>query len=126
MAILLTGIPKGIIPGFQNYTGSVLADMMRLNVAIPPTKSKPSSLGLLGGDVAGVPNGRRVFDDIVNIELQAIAGLTYPLVNPDYKPDDAASALTQGLTPKKGRYQSTFPYLGTPHDGFDTPAGPKG
>ncbi|HYQ13939.1 MAG TPA: DUF4331 domain-containing protein [Solirubrobacterales bacterium] len=126
VAILLTGIPKGIIPGFQNYTGSVLADMMRLNVAIPPTKSKPSPLGLLGGDAAGFPNGRRVFDDVVNIELQAIAGLTYPLVNPDYKPDDACSAITQGLTPGKNRYQSTFPYLGTPHNGFDTPAGPKG
>jgi hypothetical protein len=126
VAILLTGIPKGIIPGFQNYTGSVLADMMRLNVAIPPTKSKPSPLGLLGGDAAGFPNGRRVFDDVVNIELQAVAGLTYPLVNPDYKPDDACSAITQGLTPKKGRYQSTFPYLGTPHNGFDTPSGPKG
>jgi hypothetical protein len=126
VAILLTGIPKGIIPGFQNYTGSVLADMMRLNVAIPPTKSKPSPLGLLGGDPAGFPNGRRVFDDVVNIELQAVAGLTYPLVNPDYKPDDAASAITQGLTPGKDRYQSTFPYLGTPHDGFDTPSGPKG
>ena len=126
VAILLTGIPKGIIPGFQNYTGSILADMMRLNVAIPPTKSKPSPLGLLGGDAAGFPNGRRVFDDVVNIELQAIAGLTYPLVNPDYKPDDACSAITQGLTPGKNRYQSTFPYLGTPHNGFDTPAGPKG
>ena len=126
VAILLTGIPKGIIPGFQNYTGSVLADMMRLNVAIPPTKSKPSPLGLLGGDPAGFPNGRRVFDDVVNIELQAVAGLTYPLVNPDYKPDDACSAITQGLTPGKDRYQSTFPYLGTPHNGFDTPAGPKG
>ena len=126
VAILLTGIPKGIIPGFQNYTGSVLADMMRLNVAIPPTKSKPSPLGVLGGDLAGFPNGRRVFDDVVNIELRAVAGLTYPLVNPSYKPDDAASKLTQGLTPGKDRYQSTFPYLGTPHDGFHTPSGPRG
>src|SRR5919198_908735 len=126
VAILLTGIPKGIVPGFQNYTGSVLADMLRLNVAIPPTKSKPSTLGLLGGDAAGFPNGRRVFDDIVNIELQTVAGLTYPLVNPSYKPDDAAAKLTQGLTPGNGRYQATFPYLGTPHDGFDTPSGPTG
>src|SRR5690348_11351781 len=61
-AILLTGIPKGIIKGFQNYTGPVQADQLRLNVAIPPTKSKPSIYGLLGGDPAGFPNGRRVFD----------------------------------------------------------------
>ena len=122
VAILLTGLPKGIIPGFQNNTGKVLADMLRLNVAIPPTTRKPSPLGLLGNDLAGFPNGRRVFDDIVNIELRAIAGLTYPLVNPSYTPDDAASKLTQGLTPGSHRYQSTFPYLGTPHDGFHTPS----
>jgi hypothetical protein len=122
VAILLTGLPKGIVPGFQNHTGKTLADMLRLNVAIPPTTSNPSPLGVLGGDLAGFPNGRRVFDDIVNIELRAIAGLTYPLVNPNYKPDAAASQLTQGLTPGPDRYQSTFPYLGTPHDGFDTPS----
>jgi hypothetical protein len=122
VAILLTGLPKGIIQGFQNNTGSVLADMLRLNVAIPPTTSNPSPLGVLGNDLAGFPNGRRVFDDVVNIELRAIAGLTYPLVNPNYTPDGAASQLTQGLTPGPNRYQSSFPYLGTPHDGFDTPS----
>ncbi len=36
LAILLTGIPAGIIPGFQNFTGTTQADMLRLNVAIPP------------------------------------------------------------------------------------------
>ncbi len=120
VAILLTGLPKGIIPGFQNNTGKVLADMLRLNVAIAPTTSSPNSLGILGGDLAGFPNGRRVFDDIVNVELRAIAGLTYPLVAPSYTPDAAASAVTQGVTPGPDRYQDTFPYLGTPHDGFST------
>jgi hypothetical protein len=122
VAILLTGLPKGIIPGFQNNTGEVLADMLRLNVAIPPTTSSPSPLGILGGDLAGFPNGRRVFDDVVNIELRAVAGLTYPLVAPSYTPDAAASAVTQGVTPGPDRYQDTFPYLGTPHDGFSTGA----
>ncbi len=37
-AILLTGLPAGIVPGFQNNTGKVLADMLRLNVAVPPAK----------------------------------------------------------------------------------------
>ena len=36
-AILLTGIPTGIVPGFTNYTGPVLADMLRLNTSIAPT-----------------------------------------------------------------------------------------
>src|SRR5207244_1819399 len=35
-AILLTGIPRGVVPGFQNFTGPVQADMLRLNVAVPP------------------------------------------------------------------------------------------
>ena len=120
-AILLTGLPAGIVAGFQNNTGPVLADMLRLNLAIPPA-AKPSPLGLLGGDVAGFPNGRRVSDDVVTIELRAIAGATYPLVNPTYKADGAASLITEGLTPAAGRYQSTFPYLGLPHDGFSTPS----
>ena len=40
VAILLTGLPAGIVPGFQNYTGSTYADELRLNMAIPPS-SKP-------------------------------------------------------------------------------------
>jgi hypothetical protein len=121
VAVLLTGIPPGIVPGFQNYTGPTLADMLRLNVAIPPAAS-PKPLGLIGGDPAGFPNGRRVFDDIVTIELRAIAGATLPLVNPAYTPDAAATSITEGLQPPSSRYQSTFPYLGLPHDGFSTPS----
>ena len=121
VAILLTGIPAGIVPGFQNNTGPVLADMLRLNVAIPPAAS-PNPLGLIGGDAAGFPNGRRVADDVVTIELRAIAGVTYPLIDSTFKPDGAASLITQGLTPAAGRYLPTFPYVGTPYDGYDTPS----
>jgi hypothetical protein len=122
VAILLTGLPAGVVPGFQNYTGKTLADQLRLNVAIPPTTSNPSRFGLLGGDPAGFPNGRRVFDDVVSIELRAIAGVTYALVDKSYKPDAAAGVLTEGLTPAAGRYQDTFPYLAPPLDGFDNPS----
>ena len=121
-AILLTGIPQGVVPGFQNFTGPRPADMLRLNVAIPPTTSKPNALGLVGGDAAGFPNGRRVFDDIVSIELKAIAGATIPLVDPTYTPDAAVGLVSSYLTPGSDRYQATFPYLGTPHDGYDTPS----
>ena len=122
VAVLLTGIPAGIVSGFQNYTGKVLADQLRLNVAIPPNTSNPSIFGLLGGDAAGFPNGRRVFDDIVSIELRAVAGVTYALVDKSYTPDAAAGKLTEGLTPASNRYQRTFPYLAAPLDGFDTPS----
>jgi hypothetical protein len=121
VAILLTGLPQGVVPGFQNYTGKVKADQLRLNVAIAPT-AKPNRFGLLGGDLAGFPNGRRVFDDVVSIELRAVAGVTFALVDKTYKPDAAAGLLTQGLTPAANRYQETFPYLAPPLDGFDTPS----
>jgi Domain of unknown function (DUF4331) len=120
-AILLTGIPTGIIPGFQNYTGATQADMLRLNVAIKPSK-KPSIYGILGGDLAGFPNGRRVFDDVTAVELRALAGATYALVDPKYTPDAAASAVTDGLTPAdlSAPYLTNFPYLGVPHSGYTT------
>ena len=121
VAILLTGLPSGVIPGFQNYTGKKPADMLRLNVAVPPA-AKPNPLGVVGGDLAGFPNGRRVFDDVVTVELRAIAGVTYPLIDKTYKPDAAASKIDQGVGPGPNRYLPTFPYLGTPHDGFDTPS----
>ena len=121
VAILLTGLPAGIVPGFQNSTGPTYADQLRLNVAIPPTPSaRASALGVVGGDLAGFPNGRRVFDDVVTIELRAIAGLSYPLVNPAYTPDGAAGAVTDGLTAASTSYLSQFPYLGTPQSGFVT------
>jgi hypothetical protein len=122
-AILLTGIPSGIVTGFQNNTGPVLADMMRLNTAIPPSTS-PNPLGVIGGDLAGFPNGRRVFDDVVTIELRAIAGATVPLVNKSYTPDAAAGQVTDGLTMSSvpSGYLSQFPYLGVPYSGFSTPA----
>jgi Domain of unknown function (DUF4331) len=120
VAILLTGLPPGVVPGFQNYTGKVLADQLRLNLAIPPTTSTPSRFGLLGNDPGGFPNGRRVFDDVVSIELRAIAGVTYALVDKSYSPDAAAGLLTEGLEPAANRYQSTFPYLAPPLSGFET------
>jgi hypothetical protein len=122
-AILLTGIPAGIVPGFQNYTGSIQADMLRLNTAIPPA-AKPNELGVIGGDLAGFPNGRRVSDDVVTVELRAIAGVTVPLVDKKFTPDAAAGAVTDGLTAASvpSGYLATFPYLGVPYSGFDTPS----
>jgi hypothetical protein len=121
-AILLTGIPSGIIKGFQNYTGKTQADFLRLNMAIPPTK-KPNILGVIGGDLAGFPNGRRVFDDTVTIEIRAIAGVTIPLVDPSFKPDGAASVVTDfnpPHIPKGIDYLSHFPYLGVPFGGYQS------
>ncbi|HUB22875.1 MAG TPA: DUF4331 domain-containing protein [Streptosporangiaceae bacterium] len=121
-AILMTGIPAGIIKGFTNFTGSVVADMLRLNTSIKPA-SKPNIYGLLGGDPAGFPNGRRIADDVVAIELRAIAGVTYPLIDSKFTPDKAAGLLTDGLTPANvsAAPLGQFPYLGVPYSGYNTP-----
>jgi len=133
-AVLLTGVPP-LFPGFQNYTGTTKADMLRLNVAIKPTATANASiLGVVGGDNGGFPNGRRVFDDVVSIELKAVAGALLNAVVPSYKPDGAAGLLYDvggptaepksvsslhafGLT-----YRTSFPYLADPWDGYDNPA----
>ena len=94
VAILLTGIPSGIIPGFQNFTGTTHADMLRLNMAIPPA-SQAEPLGLLGGDLAGFPNGRRVSDDVVTIELRAIAGRRIRWSTRRSRPTRRPSAVTR-------------------------------
>ena len=123
VAIFLTGIPAGIITGFQNFTGNTLADLLRLNMAIPPATA-PNILGILGGDLAGFPNGRRVFDDVFTIELRALAGVTIPLVDRSFTPDASASQVTDGLDPSKIKspFLASFPYLGVPYDGFDNPS----
>jgi hypothetical protein len=120
-AILMTGIPSGVVGGFQNFTSANAADLLRLNMAIPPSGS-PSPLGILGGDLAGFPNGRRVFDDTVTVEIRAVAGVTIPLVDPTFTPDGAASAVADGTGPGSDRYISQFPYLGNPLSGFNEPS----
>ena len=45
--------------------------MLRLNVAVPPA-SKPNPLGVVGGDLAGYPNGRRIIDDVTTISIRAV------------------------------------------------------
>ena len=110
------------MPGFQNYTGHTQADLLRLNVAIPPAAT-PKLNGILGGDLAGFPNGRRVFDNVVAIELRAVAGATIPLVDPTYTPDGAAALIYDitdgGTLPDTVSYLDTFPYLDHPVSGYD-------
>jgi hypothetical protein len=124
-AILLTGIPSGLISGFTNYTGPVLADMLRLNTSIAPAGT-PNNLGVLGKDLAGFPNGRRVTDDVVTIELRAIAGATLPLVDHAFTPDAAAAEVSDfqpAQVPAIGSPPSgAFPYLGTPYSGYGEPS----
>jgi hypothetical protein len=122
-AILLTGIPAGVVAAtYSTYTGPVKADMLRLNLAIGPTAvANESKFGVLGGDLAGFPNGRRLRDDVTGIELQAIAGQTIPLVDNTYgTPDGASMGLNDGTSNTNPALLTRFPYLATPTSGYST------
>ncbi len=123
--VLGLGIPSGVIKGFQNYTGGIFADMLRLNMAVPPSTS-PNRLGLIAGDAAGFPNGRRPLDDTVSIYLQVAAGVIYPLVKPGFMPPAAASLLNDGTNEPVAPFLTSFPYLPTPFSGYDYMPGPTG
>ena len=132
VAVLLTGIPATVVSAtFSTYDGGakpVYADKLRLNTLIPPTQTTASTfsiLGVIGGDLAGFPNGRRVYDDVATIEIRAVAGVILPLVDPNFTADAAAGAVTDVSTKSTDityngteAYLSAFPYLGTPHEGF--------
>jgi hypothetical protein len=130
VAIFATGIPGSVIGsdfGVGTYQGGkTIAEMLRLNMGIAPTSSNgtqtgTSNLGLLGGDLAGFPNGRRPTDDVVTIALKAVAGATIPLVDPTFTADAAVADVNQGVSASPRSYQAGFPYLADPHGGFSNP-----
>jgi len=108
VTIFLTGIP-----GLNQPVNVRAAEMLRLNMAIPPTSS-PDRMGVLGGDLAGFPNGRRVGDDVLDIVLQAAAGGTS--LTPAYN-RSPNNALGDGVSRNDVPYMPSFPYLGIPHPG---------
>lgn len=123
-AALLTGIPLGVVPQFPgNFTGPTRADLLRLNYTVPPAAVDPNNpgnnrLGLLAADIAGFPNGRRPFDDVVDIELKAVGGVLQQLVG---LPSCASAGnLTDNVSGpgSANLFLTTFPYLGIPHQGF--------
>jgi hypothetical protein len=101
VAVLGTGIPK------VTFTGSTFADELRLNLSIPPT-AHPNRMGVLAGDNAGFPNGRRLGDDVVDIEEQAVAGFLLGKKVP----------LGDGVDGNDKSFLSHFPYVATPWEGY--------
>jgi len=117
---LLTGIPGGVIPGFVGNRETqkekvAVADLIRLNYNIPPATT-PNNLGLLGADVAGFPNGRRVGDDVLDIDLKAAGGAILHVLGAISCP--ASLTLSDFVNANDVPYLSTFPYLGRPHQGY--------
>ncbi|MGI9068863.1 MAG: DUF4331 domain-containing protein [Pyrinomonadaceae bacterium] len=133
--VFLTGIPTLNVqtntssnPSVVAFTGqpanTVPQERLRINLAIPPTAGTASAagtanrLGFLGGDNAGFPNGRRVGDDVVDIELRVLAGATTFTPTFNVSPNrDLGDGVNQNDVP----FLLVFPYLATPRSGYDTP-----
>jgi hypothetical protein len=105
------------------------AEEVRLNTSTPATPaSTQNDLGVLGGDLAGFPNGRRPIDDVVDIELRvAMGALLSPFDGSGTDPDPASDAsrqlhYTDGAEPNPANYLAVFPYLNTPLGGSPTSA----
>jgi hypothetical protein len=92
-----------------------VADLLRLNTGVEPTAAdKQSRLGLLGGDAAGFPNGRRLGDDVVDIALRAVAGV----LNPTFA-KFPNTRLGDGVNSNDVAYRTEFPYLADSPSGRD-------
>ncbi|MDF5752663.1 DUF4331 domain-containing protein [Spongiactinospora sp. TRM90649] len=116
--IFLTGIAKANGPIKADLNSQLLnkdvnpdkfrpSEMLRLNMSIPPTKD-PNRLGVIGGDLAGFPNGRRLADDVVDIELQALEGAAQ--TGKIVQPLAAGDKVDKNDVP----FGTTFPYLPLP------------
>ncbi len=101
---LLTGIP-----GLNQIDAKAPpTDTLKLNLGIAPNAS-PSRFGVLAKDTQGFPNGRRLADDVVDIELRVVGGIL----------KGNALPLGDGVNRNDKPFRSTFPYVAPPHGGFD-------
>ncbi|GAB4581953.1 MAG: DUF4331 domain-containing protein [Anaerolineales bacterium] len=119
------GGPVTLPAGFNvNRPASVIpAEMIRINTAISGDLCAPipSPLGVLGGDACGFPNGRRLMDDVVEIELLAVAGAAYQVLDGR----DASfvfnpaliGVLNDGVNGNDVRFAKGFPYMGLAQSG---------
>ena len=114
VAAFLTGVP-----GLNQPSGVRPAEMMRLNTSIAPkTAVNQQTLGVLSGDTAGFPNGRRPGDDVVDIELRVAMGALLT----DAQAPSRNLPYTDGAEVLATDFRNTFPYLNTPIPGSPNPA----
>jgi hypothetical protein len=120
VAAFLTGVP-----GLNQPPNVVVSEQLRLNTSIPPTPANNQSrFGVIGGDNAGFPNGRRPGDDVVDIELRVAMGVLCTLNIGGCKPSDAPAGslhYTDGDYISSYFFDAKFPYLvpplkGSPND----------
>jgi hypothetical protein len=112
VTVFLTGIPGVNKPANPRQ---VPCEMLRLNMAIAPNTENPHRLGVIAGDASGFPNGRRLADDVVDVEERAAAG-GYVLT-PDFN-NSPANALGDGVDENDLPFLPYFPYVAPPHSPF--------
>jgi hypothetical protein len=144
VAILLTGldIPKSAtVPTGLHYTstGKVQADMLRVNTGLKPNAAgacvfgvadggTPKAMGVLDADLCGFPNGRRLLDDVTDIELRALVEGYGPTLNlvlgvPNRSPNNLVG---DGVNENDLPFLTAFPYAATPHQGYEDTHGKAG
>ena len=113
VAAFLTGLD-----GVNKPANVVVSEQMRLNTTIAPTSmAAQNRLGVLGGDNAGFPNGRRPGDDVVDAELRVAMGVLCTLSLGGCVPPDAAAGslkFTDGAFISSLFFANQFPYLRAP------------
>jgi Domain of unknown function (DUF4331) len=116
--VFLTGIAKANGPVQADLNSQILnkdvnpatfrpSEQLRLNMAIPPSAS-PQRLGVLAGDLAGFPNGRRLADDVLDITVQAAEGVLLPGA------PAAVAGLGDGVNANDVPFRTAFPYIALP------------
>jgi len=108
IAVFLTGVS-----GLNQPPNVTPSEELRLNMSIPPCEagecSKHSSLGVIAGDNAGFPNGRRLGDDVIDIAVRVMEGQL--IGNPN--------SLGDGVNANDKAFDESFPYLALPTSGSD-------
>jgi len=113
--VFLTGVCKACGPVQADLNSQLLSkdvdparfrpsEMLRLNMAVPPS-ANPNRLGVLAGDLAGFPNGRRLADDVIDVTIQAAEGVLLPGA------PAAVAGLGDGVNANEVPFRSTFPYV---------------
>jgi hypothetical protein len=114
VAVLLTGVPG------LNFTGDKKADLLRLNTGIAPDGTE-DPLGVLAGDFQGFPNGRRLADDVTDIEVRAVACGYGPILAGalglcNLSPNNVVG---DGVNANENAFLAHFPYVAAPNSGYD-------
>jgi Domain of unknown function (DUF4331) len=108
ISVFLTGVE-----GLNMPANIKASEMLRLNTAIAPCTDACSTLGVLGGDIAGFPNGRRLSDDVIDEALRVVLGV---LLDPHQA---IADTIGDGVDANDVPFNTSFPYVAYPHSGSE-------